>query len=84
METFVEYIRRLREQRNMPLRKLVVFLDIDQSTFSKIERNERHLSKDMIPKLSLAFDLNYNDLTVKFLSNKITYELNPNYSSGCI
>jgi transcriptional regulator with XRE-family HTH domain len=75
METFGEYIRKIREQRNMPLRKLAALLDIDQSTLSKIERNERHFSKELVPKLSLAFDLNCNELKVKFLSDRITYEL---------
>lgn len=41
----------------MPLRKLVAFLDIDQSTLSKIERNERHPVKDMVSKLSETFQL---------------------------
>jgi HTH-type transcriptional regulator, competence development regulator len=57
METFVEYIRVLREEHEMPLMKLVAFLDIDQSTLSKIERNERHPVKDMVSKLSETFQL---------------------------
>jgi HTH-type transcriptional regulator, competence development regulator len=55
METFGEYIRVLREEHEMPLRKLVAFLDIDQSTLSKIEKNERHPVKDMVSKLSETF-----------------------------
>ena len=51
METFGEYIRVLREEHEMPLMKLVAFIDIDQSTLSKIERNERHPVKDMVSKL---------------------------------
>jgi HTH-type transcriptional regulator, competence development regulator len=57
METFGEYIRVLREEHEMPLRKLVAFLDINQSTLSKIERNERHPVKDMVSKLSETFQL---------------------------
>ena len=57
METFVEYIRVLREEHEMPLMKLVAFLDINQSTLSKIERNERHPVKDMVSKLSETFQL---------------------------
>jgi transcriptional regulator with XRE-family HTH domain len=40
-ETFGEIIRKLREDHNMPLRKLAAALDIDQSTLSKIETNQR-------------------------------------------
>ncbi|SMD38333.1 Helix-turn-helix [Reichenbachiella faecimaris] len=75
METFGEYIRYLREEHKMPLRKLAAFLDIDQSTLSKIERNERHPIKEMVIKLSEVFQLDCNQLTIRFLSDKITYEL---------
>ena len=40
-ETFGEYIRSLRNERGLPIRKVAAFLDIDQSSFSKIERSER-------------------------------------------
>ena len=32
-------MRKLREEAEMPLRKLAALLDIDQSTLSKIERD---------------------------------------------
>ena len=74
-ETFGEYIRILREKEGMPLRKLAAHLDIDQSTLSKIERNERQPTKIMVPVLAKVFKLNFNELKIKFLSEKITYEL---------
>ncbi len=40
-QTFGETVRKLREENEMPLRKLAALLDVDQSTLSKIERNER-------------------------------------------
>ena len=75
METFGEYIRRLREEQKMPLRKLAADLDIDQSTLSKIERNERTFAKKMIPKLSKVFNLDCDSLTIRFLSDKVANEL---------
>ena len=75
METFGEYIRQLRENNKMPLRKLAAHLDIDQSTLSKIERNERHPTKEMVPIIADVFSLNYKRLKIKFLSEKITYDL---------
>jgi len=39
-ETFGEYIRRLREEMNLPLRKVAAQLDVDTSTLSKIERGK--------------------------------------------
>ena len=75
METFGEYIRKLREQEGMPLRKLAAALDIDQSTLSKIERNERRPTREMVPALAKTFKKDKKQLMIAFLSDKITYEL---------
>jgi len=69
--TFGEYIRHLREVKRMPLRKLAAHLDIDQSTLSKIERNERKLSIEAIPKLAEVFQLDYKKLKIRFLSEQV-------------
>lgn len=70
-QTFGEYIRELRESHQMPLRKLAAILDIDQSTLSKIERNERKIAKEMIPTLAKTFSLNYKKLQITFLSDNL-------------
>ncbi len=75
METFGEYIRKMREHEGMPLRKLAAALDIDQSTLSKIERNERRPTKAMVQTLAKKFKLDKNQLMIAFLSDRITYEL---------
>ncbi len=51
MNTIGEIIRKLREEKEMPLCKLAVLLDIDQSTLSKIERNERNANEEIITKI---------------------------------
>ena len=63
-ETFGEYIRRIREANGLPLRKLAASLDIDQSTLSKIERNERAFTLELLKPLSNALDLNYKNTRV--------------------
>ncbi len=70
-QTFGEYIRTLREAQQMPLRKLAALLDIDQSTLSKIERNERKLSSRTIPVLADVFCLDYKALKIRFLSEQL-------------
>lgn len=70
-QTFGEYIRELRVSRQMPLRKLAAILDIDQSTLSKIERNERRAVSEMVPILASTFNLDYKEVKVKFLSDNI-------------
>lgn len=75
IDTFGEYIRKLRETEGMPLRKLAAALDIDQSTLSKIERNDRRPTKEMVPALAKTFKLEENQLMIGYLTDKITYEL---------
>ncbi len=75
MEKFGLYIRTLREKENLPLRKLASSLDIDQSTLSKIERGERQFTSDMIPKLANVFSLEYKDLQIMFLKEKLLTDL---------
>lgn len=75
MENFGLYIRTLREKANLPLRKLASSLDIDQSTLSKIERGERQFTSDMIPKIAKVFSIEFKELQVKFLKEKLLNDL---------
>lgn len=74
-ENFGIYIRGLRVQAQMPLRKLAASLDIDQSTLSKIERGERQFTSDMISKLAETLSLDYKDLKVRFLADRLSNDL---------
>jgi transcriptional regulator with XRE-family HTH domain len=73
--SFGEYIRQLREDKQLPLRKIAAELDIDTSTLGKIEKNERNASEQIIERLSEIFEIDKGDLKVRYLSDKITYQL---------
>lgn len=75
MEKFGLHIRTLRENASLPLRKLASSLDIDQSTLSKIERGERQFTSDMIPKLANVFSIEYKELQIMFLKEKLISDL---------
>lgn len=75
LQTFGETLRKLREDDSMPLRKLAALLDIDQSTLSKIERNERNANPDLIEKLSRIFKTDKRELHIIFISDKVAYRL---------
>jgi transcriptional regulator with XRE-family HTH domain len=75
IKTFGETLRKLREENSMPLRKLAALLDLDQSTLSKIERNERRANAELINKLSDIFKIDKKSLQISFLSDKVAYEL---------
>ena len=67
-ENLGDYIRQLREQAEMPLRKLAAILDIDQSTLSKLERGERPVSRQMLPLIAKTFKVDEKDLVIRFMT----------------
>jgi transcriptional regulator with XRE-family HTH domain len=74
-ETIGEKLRQLREQNELPLRKVAAILDIDVAILSKMERGERRLSKEIVLKLADIYKHNPDDLMVSFLSDKIMLEI---------
>lgn len=69
------YIRHLRENEQMPLRKLAALLEIDQSTLSKLERGERPVGRQMLPIIAKTFGADEKDLIVKFMSKQVASQL---------
>ncbi len=69
------YIRQLRENAQMPLRKLAALLDLDQSTLSKLERGERPVNRQMLPIIAKTFEVDEKELIVKFMSQQVAYQL---------
>lgn len=74
-ENLSDYIRQLREQAEMPLRKLAALLDIDQSTLSKLERGERPINRQMLPIIAKTFKVDEKELIIKFMSKQVAYQL---------
>lgn len=68
-------IRKLREDAEMPLRKLAALLDIDQSTLSKIERDERRANAQMIEQIAKIFKADKEKLLIAFYSDAVVYEI---------
>ena len=75
MLTIGEQIRKLREDKGLPLRKVAAELDIDQSILSKIERGERKASKEQIIKIAKIFSVDEKKLLINYLSDKVLHEL---------
>jgi len=74
-QSFGEYIRKLREDLNLPIRKVASKLDIDPSTLGKIERGERSANKEMIPILANLFGIEEKTLGLILFSDKIAYQI---------
>ncbi len=75
MDSLGDTIRKLREDKELPLRTVAAFLDIDQAILSKIERGQRKPSREQVVKLAEYFKVKENDLLVAWLSDKLIYEV---------
>ena len=71
--TFGETIKKLREEKQLPLREVAEALEIDTSMLGKIEKNNRRPSRHLIDKISKYFNVSGKELTVAFLSDEIAY-----------
>ncbi len=75
MDNLGDTLRKLREDKELPLRTVAAFLDIDQAILSKIERGHRKPTREQVVKLAGYFKVKENDLLVAWLSDKLVYEL---------
>jgi transcriptional regulator with XRE-family HTH domain len=69
--TFGDYIRKRREEKGLPLRKVAAHLDIDTSTLSKVERGERPASPDYLRPLAEILELDLKEVQTNFIADKI-------------
>ena len=74
-KTFGDTVKKLREERNMPLREVAEALEIDTSMLGKIEKNSRKPSKQIIEKFAKFFKVSVKDLTIAFVSDTVAYQL---------
>lgn len=75
MESIGELIRRLRENKGEPLRKVAAYLDVDQAVLSKIERGKRKANKEQVVKLAKYFGEDEKKMLIVYLSDRILYEV---------
>lgn len=68
---FGEYLRELRENKELPLRKVAAALDIDTSVLSKIERGERLANRDMVVGAATFFNVDEKHLLNEFFGDYV-------------
>src|SRR5687768_4266323 len=71
---FGALINAQRKHKKLPLRKVAAVLDIDTSTLSKIEKGERPANSKMIPVIAELFGLDFKELQIRYLSQKLNDE----------
>ncbi len=82
-KTFGETIKKLREEKKLPLRQVAEALEIDTSMLGKIEKNSRKPTKAFIEKISKYFNVSDKNLIIAFLSDEVAYQVmnEENYAS---
>lgn len=74
-KTFGDTVKKLREEKNLPLREVAEALEIDTSMLGKIEKNSRKPSKQIIEKFAVFFKVSDKDLKIAFLSDAVAFRV---------
>ena len=69
--TFTERIKHLREQRQLPQRKVAEALDIDGATYCKIERGERKAKREQLVIIAELLGADKEELLTLWLAEQI-------------
>jgi HTH-type transcriptional regulator, competence development regulator len=75
MQSLGNTIRNLREENDVPLRKVAAYLDIDQAILSKFEHGSRSPKREQVVQLAEFFKADKKPLLVQWLAEKILSEL---------
>ena len=71
---FREYLHELRTTNGYSQKKVADKLGIDISLLSKIEHGERQVQGHMLKPIADLFKLNYKDIQIQYLNQKIEDE----------
>jgi len=69
---FTERIKQLREQRQLPQRKVAEALDIDGATYCKIERGERKAKREQLSIIAELLKADIDELLTLWLADQVT------------
>ena len=69
--TFGNYIRKLREEKQLLLREVASQMNIDTALLSKIERGTRMTRKEQVQELAKALNKSESDLIKFWMADKI-------------
>jgi transcriptional regulator with XRE-family HTH domain len=74
-ESLGETLKKLRQEKELPMRKVAAHLDIDQAILSKIEHGNRSAKRDQVVQLAKYYKVDEKPLLIKWLAAKILSEL---------
>lgn len=68
---FTERIKRLREERQLPQRKLAAALEIDSATYCKIEKRERRTKGEQVIIIADILQADKEELLALWLTDQV-------------
>lgn len=75
---FADRIRELRQECQLPQRRLAAALDIDTATYCKIEKGERKAKKEQVLIMADIFHIDSNELLTLWIADKVTDAIGEN------
>lgn len=74
-ESFGEFVRRLRTEKQLTLTQLAAQLDMDSANLSKIETGKRDFDEKRLDKLANVFNLDIEELKMEYFSDFIAKKI---------
>jgi transcriptional regulator with XRE-family HTH domain len=71
---FGEWLRRLREERKLPLRAVAAAAEMDQSHLSKAELGQRMLTADQVAAIARFFKVDKKEMEARRIAEKFRME----------
>jgi len=80
MQTFGEYIKKLRTDNNLTLTQLGARLELDSANLSKIENGKREFDEKRLKLLATEFALDLDKLKIEYFGDRFAKKI---YQSHC-
>ena len=71
MDLLGSFLRKLRKEKDLPIRKVAAEIDVDQSTWGKYERGERIPPKEVLPNIAAYYGIDEKELRRNWLSERV-------------
>lgn len=69
--SFINLIKKLREEQQMPQRQLAVTLNIDTATYCKIEKGDRRAKREQVETIASVLNADKNVLLSQWLADQL-------------
>ena len=71
MKKLGQEFRKIRESKNILLRQVASYLEIDTAMISKMERGERNLNRDQVIKLAEYYNVSQDKFLTLWVCDKV-------------